>query len=131
MERLYHITPIKNLNGIIKNGLQKRNSLGICTVSTLEPVILQYIIETMLIEEDENQYAVLEIDLAKHNISSNELMRDSVVEATNEIHRYILRDTIDITADDHIETLNRLPLGFADLYKVEREISELIKTLQT
>jgi hypothetical protein len=129
--KLYHITPLRNLSSIIQDGLEKRNAKGICTVITLEPIVLTHILETMLVEEGEEEYAVLEIDLSKHNISLDDIIPDEVEEATNELHRYILRDKIVISRDDHIKTLTCLPFGLPDFKQAELEVKEYIKTLNS
>ena len=119
---LYHITPTKNIENILKNGLQNRNGKGICFVQKKHQLIIKYIVETMLINESDKDFSVIEIKPKTINLKHQELDNDQVYEKTNCIHNYIKRDVIEITEKNIVKTYRTLPLGIPDLKELEDEM---------
>jgi len=125
----YHITATKNLDQIYKEGLQTRNGKGICVVRSNHPLIIEFITETMLIGEGETEFSVIQIFPQDHNLKVSEIEDDNVVEATNDLHNYILRNSIKISSKNVVGEYKTKPLGIPDLPEFERKIADLIKNL--
>lgn len=121
---LYHITPTKNVDEILQNGIEKRNGIGICFVQKKHPLVIRYIVEMMLISEGDSDFSIIEIIPKNYEVTSSELINDNVEEGTNGIHNYILRDNISITKDNIIGNYKANPLGIPDLKEFENELKE-------
>ena len=61
----------------------------------------------------------------KHNLSSNEIVKDDVVEITNPLHNYIRRKRIEIKEEDIIHELEYNPLGITDHNAIMDELEQL------
>ena len=119
---LYHITPTRNIDSILNNGLQNGNGKGICFVQKKHPLVLKYIVENMLIDNGDIDFSIIEIKPSKINLKHHELIDDQVYEKTNSIHNYIKRELIMIGREDIVQTYKALPLGIPNLDELENEM---------
>ncbi len=119
---LYHITPTRKIESILKNGLQNRNGKGICFVQKKHPLVIKYIVETMLINEGDNDFSVIEIKPKSINLQHHEIKNDQVYEKTNCIHNYIDREVINVAEKNIIQTYQTLPFGIPNLKELEDEM---------
>lgn len=119
---LYHITPTRNIEGIIKNGLQNRNGRGICFVQKKHPLVIKYIVETMLINDGDNDFSIIEIKPKSINLGHHEIKNDQVCEKTNCIHNYIARNIINVAEENIIQTYHTLPFGIPNLIELEEKL---------
>lgn len=122
---LYHITPTRNIENILEHGLKNNNGKGICFVQKKHPLVIQYIVETMLINEGDEEFSIIEIIPSKLGIQSNEIINDEVYEKTNVIHNYVTRNKIEISRENIIDTYTTLPFGIPNLTKLEKEIDDM------
>lgn len=121
----FHITPTRNIESILKNGLEKRNSLGICVVRSNHPKIVEYICEMMLIGDGDSDFSIIEIKPNEINLRISELSNDQVIEVTNPLHNYILRDKIQVSRQNIVGTFKTSPFGIPNLKVFHAEINEL------
>lgn len=119
----YHITPTSNLESIIQNGLQDRNGLGICVSQSKHPLIIKYITEMMLNNGEDNNFSIIKILPKNHNILKNEIKKDNVEEATNEIHNYIKREKITISINDVVVSYEADPFGIKNVNDLVQELN--------
>lgn len=118
----YHITPSSNIDNIIKNGLQWKNPFGICVSQSKHPSVVKYITEMMLNNGEDTEFSIIEINPKKHNIKSNEIIRDDVEEGTNEIHNYIKRNSISISEEDVVGSYTANPYGISNVPQIVVEL---------
>jgi hypothetical protein len=121
----YHITPTRNVPSILENGLERRNTLGICVCNCDHPKVIEFVTEMMLVEDDVWDYSVIRIFPTDHNLTANDLAGDDVVEGTNTLHTYILRDSLPIKEGDVVGNYQGLPFGLSNATEAVREINEL------
>jgi len=118
----YHITPTRNLINIYDSGIENRNGRGICVIRTNNEQIVRYICEMMLIAEGDSDFSIIEIKPNDIQLTAIEVINDNVVELTNDLHNYIVRDRINITEANVIGTFQTNPMGIPDLTEFENEI---------
>ena len=118
----YHITTSSNIDNIIKNGLQCKNPFGICVSQSKHPLVVKYITEMMLNNGEDTEFSIIEINPKKHNIKSNEIIRDNVEEGTNEIHNYIKRSNISISKEDVVDSYTADPYGIGNEPQIIEEL---------
>ena len=110
----YHVTQHSNVESIIKDGLLKGNPMGICVIRSKHPLVVEYLIQSMLLTSDETKFAIIKIPPHKHKLLPNEITNDGVVEITNPLHNYILRKKLIIDSNDIIDTFDVIPNGIKD-----------------
>jgi hypothetical protein len=122
----YHITPTRNKENILASGLLKKNPRGICVVRSINEDVVKYIVDTMLIDEDDYEFSIIEIFPNKHILSALEIANDYVDEITNPIHNYILRESLVVEEEDFINTYARPRFGILDITPIINAIRENI-----
>lgn len=120
----YHITHTRNLENIYLHGLQSRNGLGICVVRSNDKLIIQYICETMLNVDDDVNFSIIRILPSSIQLLASEVINDNVVECTNPLHNYIVRNSISVTSSDVVGTYQANPLGIENIHEFEMQIKE-------
>lgn len=120
----YHITKTSNLPLIIANGLQNRNGRGICVVRSKDLLIVEFVVQMMIRVDDDVDFSIIEIKPKAINLQPNELRDDTVVEETNDLHNYIRRHRINITANQVVGTFKADPYGIRDKEKLLQEIND-------
>jgi hypothetical protein len=121
----YHITQLSNIPSILREGLKNGNPRGICVIRSNHPDIIEYICQTMLFVSDEVDFAIIEIKPKNHNLTSNVISNDDVVEITNPLHNYIRKIPLHIEPSDIISTHTINPRGIAGLAIFEQRIRNL------
>lgn len=128
----YHVTQTNNIPSILKNGLQRRNPIGICVVRSNHPLIIEFITKNMLFA-DEFNFTIIEISPIQHRLEPNEIRNDKVTEITNPLHNYILRNNLIIEEQNIIDTYEIIPESIFNFQFLENQITEqkLINELDT
>lgn len=99
----YHITPLKNKESILTNGLRYGlQKIGICVVRSGDYRVIDFITENQLsFMNEESSYCVFKIIPSKFNIQAGEVKPDTTIyEETNALHNYIKRSKIDVDESD-------------------------------
>lgn len=94
----YHVTPSKNLNSILKDGL-KRGKYGICVVRSDVKAVLNDITYQINLDNTE-EFAVIRILPKEKGITPDIVSEDSVTDRTSILHNYIIKDRIPIEEKD-------------------------------
>ncbi|MFN3402868.1 MAG: hypothetical protein ACK40G_02160 [Cytophagaceae bacterium] len=115
----YHITPTRNIESILENGLENRNGRGICVVQKNHILVIKYIVDMMLIGDGDTDFSIIKILPNEHGIESKEIAFDGVQEATNCIHNYIRRGRLRIRKEHVIGSYQADPRGIPDLKSFE------------
>lgn len=95
----FHITAMRNLPSILKNGLEARRCGGICVVRGNSENILKEVI-SQINDTGQRSFAVIKIIPSKHKITANIICEDTADELIAPLHNYIVIDRIIIEESD-------------------------------
>ena len=131
----YHLTQTSNIPSILQSGLKKGvdNPFGICVIRNIDPLVIEYLCQTMLRTTDELNFSIIEIKPLSHNLQVQEIGNDDhIVEVTKPLHNYIKRKCLKIEPENIKGEYSINPQGIADLSKYEEELlrSGLIEILE-
>lgn len=119
----YHITPAKNKDKILEQGLLMRNGSikAICTVRIDDKDIWCHIAETQLSNGGKyEEFIVIKLQPSKHCIEAKHVAPDTIKEETTPLHNYIVKD-IKVEEKDFIQSfsIKRGHNKMIDMSKIE------------
>lgn len=116
----YHITPVRNLDGILEKGLRRGHCYNaICVVRSGDEDILYDIAFTQLTGEGDDEFVVIRLLPRKHGITADDVAPDNIDEPTAPLHNYIYDKRITITVDDIARKLSKKDYRIKELDKTK------------
>ena len=114
----YHITPAKNRDSILKDGLHKGVKYdAVCVVRSDDFSVLYDIASSQLsdLNAENEKFIVIRLLPSKHDIKAIDVAPDNVTDSTSPLHNYLVGKTFQITKEDIIlEFTHDLPCMIKD-----------------
>ena len=117
----YHITPSRNKEGILRDGLKcGKRVKGICVVRTDNREVWNDIASNQLSGDGVLDFIVIKLQPSRHNIKWDDVGPDKSDENTNHLHNYIYLPKIMITGNDIVDEFITYQSGFD--YKIPDDV---------
>lgn len=104
----YHITPAINKNSILRDGLHCGKAVkAICVVRSDDKDIWRDIAESQLSAGGKhNEFIVIKLLPRTHGIKAIDVAQDTIQELTSPLHNYIVKEIINVTEVEFVDTFS-------------------------